>query len=251
MSAEGGQLWFQAGRRRALPANRVSGQKIGTEFSYGQEVTIIGAGSVGSHDRLYMAVNGIATEVVMIDINESKSLGEALDIRQGRRFPARPHLDLPPAPIRTRRIRHCHPDFRRRQKARPVPSGPGTDQRQHHQVDHPRKSPGTRPNAIYIIVANPVDILTYTFHKVSWPPREPDPRLRPPSSTPPACARALPSTSRSTSGNVHAYVYGEHGDSSFVPWSLGTIANIPDRQVPRLPDRRQQEHDPRAPTTTS
>ena len=25
--------------------------------------------------------------------------------------------------------------------------------------------------------------------------------------------------------NVHAHVYGEHGDSSFVPWSLATIAN--------------------------
>ena len=26
---------------------------------------------------------------------------------------------------------------------------------------------------------------------------------------------------------MHAYVFGEHGDTSFVPWSLGTISNIP------------------------
>ena len=33
-----------------------------------------------------MAVNGIATEIVMIDINEAKAMGEALDIRQGVPF---------------------------------------------------------------------------------------------------------------------------------------------------------------------
>ncbi|MBQ5929925.1 MAG: hypothetical protein IIX02_03940, partial [Clostridia bacterium] len=27
--------------------------------------------------------------------------------------------------------------------------------------------------------------------------------------------------------NVHAYVLGEHGDSSFVPWSLANISNVP------------------------
>ena len=27
--------------------------------------------------------------------------------------------------------------------------------------------------------------------------------------------------------NVHAYVMGEHGDSSFVPWSVANISNVP------------------------
>ena len=49
----------------------------------GKKVTIIGAGSVGSTIAYTMAVNGIATEIVMIDINEAKAMGEALDIRQG------------------------------------------------------------------------------------------------------------------------------------------------------------------------
>ena len=52
----------------------------------GKKVTIIGAGSVGSTIAYTMAVNGIATEIVMIDINEAKALGEALDIRQGAPF---------------------------------------------------------------------------------------------------------------------------------------------------------------------
>ena len=52
----------------------------------GKKVTIIGAGSVGSTIAYTMAVNGIATEIVMIDINEAKAMGEALDIRQGVPF---------------------------------------------------------------------------------------------------------------------------------------------------------------------
>ena len=50
------------------------------------KVTIIGAGSVGSTIAYTLAVGGIATEIVMIDINEEKALGEALDIRQGTPF---------------------------------------------------------------------------------------------------------------------------------------------------------------------
>ena len=42
----------------------------------GKKVTIIGAGSVGSTIAYTMAVNGIATEIVMIDINEAKAMGE-------------------------------------------------------------------------------------------------------------------------------------------------------------------------------
>src|SRR5699024_8338504 len=34
--------------------------------------------------------------------------------------------------------------------------------------------------------------------------------------------------------NVHAYVYGEHGDSSFIPWSLVHIANNPIEEYKRL-----------------
>jgi L-lactate dehydrogenase len=52
----------------------------------GNKVTIIGSGSVGSTIAYTMAVQGTASEIVMIDINTEKSLGEALDIRQGIPF---------------------------------------------------------------------------------------------------------------------------------------------------------------------
>ena len=46
------------------------------------KITIIGSGSVGSTIAYTLTVQGIASEIVMIDINEEKAKGEALDIRQ-------------------------------------------------------------------------------------------------------------------------------------------------------------------------
>ena len=50
------------------------------------KITVIGTGSVGSTIAYTLAVTGIASEIVMVDINEEKALGEALDIRQGIPF---------------------------------------------------------------------------------------------------------------------------------------------------------------------
>lgn len=50
------------------------------------KVTIIGAGSVGATIAYTLASGGQVSEIVMIDINEEKALGEALDIRQGMPF---------------------------------------------------------------------------------------------------------------------------------------------------------------------
>ena len=50
------------------------------------KITIIGSGSVGSTIAYTATVMGLASEIVMIDINEEKALGEALDIRQGIPF---------------------------------------------------------------------------------------------------------------------------------------------------------------------
>ncbi|HIT94059.1 MAG TPA: L-lactate dehydrogenase, partial [Candidatus Faecivivens stercoripullorum] len=171
-----------------------------------------------------MAVNGIATEIVMIDINESKSLGEALDIRQGVSF-------CPPISIYAGSYQDAK-DSDIVILTSGVARKPGQSRLDLAQTNvNITKSiipEITRyaPDAIYVIVANPVDILTYTFCKVSGLPEShilgsgtilDTARLR---------ARIAEYYSINLQ-NVHAYVYGEHGDSSFVPWSLATIANIP------------------------
>lgn len=80
------------------------------------------------------------------------------------------------------------------------------------------------PDAIYIIVSNPVDVMTYVFHKISGIPAKhiigsgtvlDTVRLQ----------TELAKEFQISPKNVHAHVYGEHGDSSFVPWSLATISN--------------------------
>ena len=47
------------------------------------KITVVGSGSVGATIAYTLTVQGLASEIVMIDINKEKSLGEALDIRQG------------------------------------------------------------------------------------------------------------------------------------------------------------------------
>ena len=189
----------------------------------GKKVTIIGAGSVGSTIAYTMAVNGIATEVVMIDINESKSLGEALDIRQGVSF-------CPPISIYAGSYKDAQ-DSDIVILTSGVARKPGQSRLELAQVNvNITKSIAPEivkhaPNAVYIIVSNPVDILTYIFNKVSGLPEKQiigsgtildTARLR---------ARLAEYYSINQQ-NVHAYVFGEHGDTSFVPWSIGTISNI-------------------------
>ena len=81
------------------------------------------------------------------------------------------------------------------------------------------------PDATYIIVSNPVDILTYVFHKVTNIPHEriigsgtllDTARLR---------AR-LAEYLNVSEKNVHAYVFGEHGETSFIPWSIAQVSTI-------------------------
>ncbi len=47
------------------------------------KISIIGTGSVGSTIAYTLTAMGLASEIVVIDINTEKALGEALDIRQG------------------------------------------------------------------------------------------------------------------------------------------------------------------------
>ena len=82
------------------------------------------------------------------------------------------------------------------------------------------------PNAIYVIVANPVDILTYQFVKTSGIPTNRIVGTGTMLDTARFRAR-IAETYKVAQENVHGYVFGEHGDSSFVPWSLANIGSVP------------------------
>ena len=190
----------------------------------GKKVTIIGAGSVGSTIAYTMAVNGIATEIVMIDINEAKAMGEALDIRQGVPF-------CPPVSIYAGSYQDAQGS-----DVVILTSGiarkPGQTRLDLAQTnvnimkDIAPKIAAVAPNALYVIVSNPVDIMTYVFTRVSGIPESQiigsgtildTARLR----------YDLSHRYHIAQKNIHAYVYGEHGDTSFIPWSLAQISGCP------------------------
>ena len=188
------------------------------------KITVIGSGNVGSTIAYTLTIMGLASEIVMIDVNEEKSLGEALDIRQGVSFcnPANiyagSYADAADSDIVV------------------ITSGmarkPGQSRLDLAQtnVDIIKsiadKIVPVAPNATYVIVSNPVDVLTYVFLKHTGLPKE---RVIG-SGTMLDTARLRARISEYYSvnqKNVHAYVLGEHGDSSFVPWSIANISNVP------------------------
>ena len=186
------------------------------------KVTVIGAGAVGSTIVNDLMVQGVASELLLIDINKKKALGEAMDIYQGAPF-------CIPAVVRAG-------DYEDATGSDVViitsgmPRKPGMSRLDLAQTnvniikDIAPKIVSVAPNAIYLIVANPVDILTYAFVKYSGLPVRQV-----------IGSGTILDTSRLQSElamrfcvspkNVHAHVYGEHGDTSFVPWSLAHIAN--------------------------
>ena len=188
------------------------------------KITIIGAGKVGSTIAYTLSVMNLAKDIVMIDINHELALGEALDIRQGTPFSSNCSVyagDYPDAANSNIVV---------------ITSGvarkPGQSRLELAQTNvNIMKSIRPQitkyaPDAMYIIVSNPVDVLTYQWCKRSGLPEShiigsgtilDTARLK---------AR-LSEYYNISQSNVHAYVFGEHGDSSFVPWSLANISNIP------------------------
>ena len=133
------------------------------------KITIIGTGSVGATIAYTLNTMGIASEIVLIDINTEKALGEALDIRQGNSFfggncsiYAGDYCDAAGSNIVI--------------LTSGIARKPGQTRLELAQTNvNITKSilpqiTKYAPNAIYIIVSNPVDILTYVFFKQSGLP---------------------------------------------------------------------------------
>ena len=195
------------------------------------KISVIGTGSVGSTIAYSIAIMGLAAEIVMIDINREKALGEALDIRQGTPF-------CTPCSI----YAGDYPDAAGSNivvLTSGLPRKPGQSRLELAQsnVNITKmiipEITKYAPDATYVIVSNPVDILTYTFNKFSGLPENriigsgtilDTARLR----------SRLSEYYNISQNNIHAYVFGEHGDSSFIPWSVANISNVPIVECPKV-----------------
>jgi len=190
------------------------------------KITVVGAGSVGSTIAYSLVVMGIASEIVMIDINDEKARGEAMDIKQGVPFshPASIYAGEYADAVDSNIVIITSGVARKPGQSRLDLAQTNVNMLKVVAKEIVRHA----PNAIYIIVSNPVDVLTYVFHKISGIPEEhiigsgtilDTARLR---------ARVAEYYDINEK-NVHAYVLGEHGDTSFVPWSIAHISNVPVR----------------------
>lgn len=188
------------------------------------KVTIIGAGSVGATIAYTLVVNSPVSEIVLIDINEGKAVGEALDIKQATPFlsPTQVYAGTYPDTVDSDIVVITSGIGRKPGQSRIDLAQTNVDVLK----EITPKIVKYAPNAIYIIVANPVDILTYVFAKISGVPKNhiigsgtilDTIRLR----------TRLSELYSINQKQAHAYVLGEHGDSSFVAWSTADITGIP------------------------
>lgn len=187
------------------------------------KITIIGAGSVGSTIAYTLAHDEIASEIVLIDINKEKVEGEVMDIEQGTCFRSPVSLVAGDyADAKDSDIVIITSGIARK---------PGQTRIELTQTNvNILKSITPQivkeaPDAKYIIVSNPVDIMTYVFTKISGLPENQimgsgtildTARLR----------YGLSEHFHVAQGNIHAYVFGEHGDTSFIPWTGAYISGL-------------------------
>lgn len=188
------------------------------------KITVIGSGNVGATISYTLTVLGIASEIIIIDINEEKALGEALDIRQGLPFcnPSSIYAGSYEDAVGSDIVIITSGIARKPDQSRLDLAKVNVEMIKSVAKEIVKYA----PDATYIIVSNPVDILTYVFCKYSGIPENrvlgsgtilDTARLR---------ARIAEYYSVNQK-NVHAYMLGEHGDSAFVPWSLANISNVP------------------------
>ena len=188
------------------------------------KVTIIGAGSVGATIAYTLVATGSVAEIVLIDVNKPTAEGEALDILQSTPY-------LHPTKIYSGDYEDAAGS-----DVVIVTSGVGRKPGQ-SRIDLTQTNVNIlksiapeivkhAPDAIYLFVANPVDVLTYVFCQITGIPKSrvigtgttlDSIRLR-------ARLSELYSVNQK---QVHAYVLGEHGDTSFVAWSTADISGIP------------------------
>ena len=189
----------------------------------GAKITVIGAGNVGATIAYNLSSSSKVSEIVIVDVNKQKVEGEVLDILQGTAF-------RDPIKIKGGEYEDAA-DSDIVIITAGVGRKPGQSRIDLTQInvnimkDIAPKIAKNAPNALYIIVANPVDIMTYVFTKISGIPE----KQIIGSGTILDTARLRSTISEHfhiAQKSCHANVFGEHGDTQFVPWSQAKISGI-------------------------
>ena len=188
------------------------------------KITVIGAGSVGATIANDLMIQGIASEIVLIDVNKQKAFGEAMDIYQGAPF-------CSPTIVRSGDYDAASgSDIVIITSGLPRKAGQSRLELAQANVniikDIAPQITAAAPDAIYIIVSNPVDVMAWYAWKRSGLPR-----------TQVLGTGTALDTSRLKTiigeetgldpRNVGGFVMGEHGDSQFTAWSTVSLGGKP------------------------
>ncbi len=202
------------------------------------KIAIIGTGSVGSTAAYALILKNIASEIILTDINKELCKGEVHDLSDALPFSST-------SQVRVGSLKDAsHADIiiitaGARQKVGQKRSELlKTNCAIVKQIISDMKP--IQPNAIIIIVSNPLDILTLCAQQVSGLDRSQvfgtgtfldTQRLRG------VLSRKLSIAQQS----IHAYILGEHGDTQFAAWSTATIAGIPIIEFPELTQKELEK----------
>lgn len=200
-----------------------------------RKVGIIGAGNVGSHLGLQLAVQGLADEVVFYDTNNDKAVGESLDLMDAVSY--QPHHfeayagtmeDMKDADILINAS--GKPRLPGQTRLDMLDGGVATTKEFLPLIEK------SGFDGIIISISNPCDIIAeYIQYKLDWPKNKIIG-----SGTALDSARFQMQLSKQLKVNrrsLTAYLLGEHGDSSMIPWSAVTVAGKPiDELLAEKPD---------------
>lgn len=182
-----------------------------------RKVVLVGTGFVGMSMAYALLNQGGINELVLVDIMKEKAEGEAMDLAHGMPF-APGKIDIKAG------------DYRECKDANIVVITAGLNQKPNQTrlelakdnakiiKDITKQVIASGFQGIFLVASNPVDLMTYVVYKTSGFSKEKvigsgtvldTARLR----------YLIGEYLEISSKNVHAYIMGEHGDSSFVPWS--------------------------------
>lgn len=180
------------------------------------KVVLVGTGFVGMSMAYAMLNRGGVNELILIDIDKDKTIGEEMDLSHGLPFAPQKMV------IKAGDYDECK-DAEVVVITAGIAQKPGQTRLELTETNTKIMKSITKSimasgfNGIIVVASNPVDLMTYVVSKVSGLPKNQvfgsgtvldTARLRY------VTADYLDISSK----NIHAYVMGEHGDSSFVPW---------------------------------
>jgi L-lactate dehydrogenase len=198
--------------------------RIGKEYKMKiskTKVAIVGCGLVGASTGFSLLTQGVCDEILMIDINQEKALGEVLDMRDDVEYLNRN------TKVMTGSYEDCgDADIVVITAGAPPKKGQSRldtldlSAKISKSIVEPIMAAGF--DGIFIIISNPVDIIAHYVQKISGLPKNQvigtgtsldSARLK----------NFIAEIVHVDPRSVYAYSLGEHGDSQMVPWSLVTV----------------------------